>query len=280
MRRNRLRELLQADQPSIGTHLHISWPSVTELVGYARHFDYVEFVAEYAPYDLYTLENIGRAISLFDHMTGMMKIEQEPRTYLTIRALGSGIQNLLFADVRTVADAEACVKAVRAETPGSDGIHGVGMRRDVRFVIEGGQPSFVKALDDAVIAIMVEKQAAVENLEAILAIKGIDMVQFGPGDYSMSIGLPGQFAHPRVREAEQYVIETALKMGVQPRAEIGSPDQAKRYLDMGVKHFCIGTDMVVLWQWFRENGAAMRGLLGLPVEEEVSSGQPSQAYRA
>src|SRR5579859_5148540 len=106
MRPNRLRELLKADAPSVGTHLHISWPSVTELVGHAKHYDYVEFVAEYAPYDLYTLENIGRAISVFPHMSGMMKIEQQPRTYLTVRAIGSGIQNMLFADVRTVADVE------------------------------------------------------------------------------------------------------------------------------------------------------------------------------
>src|SRR6476469_4864221 len=108
MRRNRLRDLLNAGQPTLGTHLHISWPSITELVGYAGHFDYVEFVAEYAPYDLYALENLGRAISIFNHITGMIKVEQEPRTYLTIRAIGSGIQNVLFADIRTVEDAEAC----------------------------------------------------------------------------------------------------------------------------------------------------------------------------
>ena len=113
MRPNRLRELLKANAPSLGTHLHISWPSVTELVGHAKNFDYVEFVAEYAPYDLYTLENIGRAISIFPHMTGMIKVEQEPRTYITIRAIGSGIQNILFADCRTVADAKECVRAVR-----------------------------------------------------------------------------------------------------------------------------------------------------------------------
>jgi len=101
MRRNRLRELLDAGQPTLGTHLHISWPSIVELVGHSKMFDYVEFVAEYAPYDLYALENIGRAIDLFDHLSGMMKIEQDPRTYLTIRAIGSGIQNVLFADPRS-----------------------------------------------------------------------------------------------------------------------------------------------------------------------------------
>src|SRR5258707_3543988 len=204
MRRNRLRELLKADQPSLGTHIHSSWPTIIELVGHSGMFDYVEFVGESAPYDLYALENLGRAVDLFDHMSAMMKIEQEPRTYLTIRAIGSGIQNVLFADPRTVADVEEGVRAVRAETPTAQGRHGVGMRRDVRFVMEPGSPSFVQALDDAVVAIMIEKASAVENLEAILSVPGVDMVQFGPADFSMSIGLAGQFDHPRVREAEKY----------------------------------------------------------------------------
>src|SRR5205807_6719283 len=153
MRRNRLRELLKADQPSLGTHIHSSWPTIIELVGHSGMFDYVEFVGEYAPYDLYALENLGRAVDLFDHMTAMMKIEQEPRTYLTIRAIGSGIQNVLFADPRTVADVEACVRAVRAESPRTGGLHGVGMRRDVGVVTEPGSPAFVQALGEAVVAL-------------------------------------------------------------------------------------------------------------------------------
>ena len=135
------------------------------------------------------------------------------------------------------------------------------MRRDVGFVLEGGTPAFVQALEDSVVALMIEKKQCVENLEAILSVKGIDMVQFGPSDYSMSLGIPGQYRDPRVVEAEKYVIETALKKGIRPRAEIGSPSQAKRYLDMGVKHFCIGTDMSILYEWFRDNGKAMREIL-------------------
>ena len=200
-------------------------------------FDYVEFVAEYAPYDLYALENIGRAIDLFPHMSGMMKIEQEPRTYLTIRAIGSGIQNVLFADPRTVEDVQECGKAVRAETPANGGIHGVGMRRDVRFVLEGGSPAFAQALDQSVVALMIEKKSAVEDLEALLSVPGVDMTQFGPADFSNSIDRPGEWQHPEVVEAE-------------------------KYLEMGVKHFCIGTDVSILFDWFRDTGGAFNELLG------------------
>src|SRR4029079_13112812 len=96
------RELLNAGQPTLGTHVHSTWPTIIELVGHSRMFDYVEFVAENAHYDLYALENLGRAVDLFDHMSAMMKIEQEPRTYLTVRAIGSGIQKVLFSHPRTV----------------------------------------------------------------------------------------------------------------------------------------------------------------------------------
>lgn len=261
MRKNRLRELLKAGKPSLGTHLHSTWPGITELVGYSGAFDYIEFVGEYAPYDLYALENLGRAIGLFDHMTGMMKIEQQPRTYLAVRAIGSGIQNLLFADTRTVADAEECVRSVRAETPQTGGIHGVGMRRDVGYVLEVGTPAFVQALEEAVVALMIEKKEAVENLDVILSVKGIDMVQFGPGDYSMSIGLAGQIDHPQVREAERWVIETALRKGVAPRAEISHPSEAERYLEMDVRHFCMGEDVSILFDYYKTEGGAMQELL-------------------
>jgi 4-hydroxy-2-oxoheptanedioate aldolase len=261
MRPNCLRELLRAGRPSLGTHICIEWPAITELVGHSGNFDYIEFVAESAPYDLRSLENLGRAIDLFPHMTGMMKIEQQPRTYLASRALGSGIQNLVFADIRTVAEAEECVRSVRAETPEGNGLHGVGARRDVRFGLEAGTPAFVQALEDAVVALMIEKKQAVENLDAILSVKGIDMVQFGPADYSMSIGVAGQYEHPAVREAEKHVIETALRKGLQPRAEIDSASQAERYLAMGVNHFCVGTDTRILYSWFESEGKSMRDVL-------------------
>ena len=52
MKKNRLKEKLNSDTPTLATHLHNIWPSVVEVVGHTGIFDYVEFVAEYAPFDL------------------------------------------------------------------------------------------------------------------------------------------------------------------------------------------------------------------------------------
>ena len=262
VRKNRLRELLESGRPSLGTRLHSAWPTIIELVGHSGAFDYVEILAEYAPYGLFSLENQGRAIDLFDGMSGMIKIGQDAWAHLANRALSSGIQNVLFADIRGAADAEACVKAVRAESPETGGLRGVGQGRDVGIVLEVGSPAFVRSTADAVVALMIEKKGAIEDLDAILAVPGVDMVQFGPADYAMSIGVTGDRLHPAVREAERFMIETALKKGVVPRAEIPHPAAAEPYLALGVRHFCMGTDVRTLFNWYREQGSQLRGILG------------------
>jgi 2-keto-3-deoxy-L-rhamnonate aldolase RhmA len=261
MRKNRFRELLTAGQPTLGTHVLSAWPTLLELVGHTGVYDYVEFTAEYAPFDMHDLDNLGRALVVAD-LVGMIKIEQQQWTHQAMRAIGSGFQSVLFADVRTVEDAQACVRAVRPETPTARGLYGVGMRRDAGVVLEGGSPAYVRALEEVVLAIMVEKRECVEDLDAILSTKGIDMVQFGPADYSMSIGLAGQWSHPDVLRAERKTIETALKKGIHPRVELSDPRDAAPYLEMGVKHFCIGWDVEILHAWWRANGHQMRELLG------------------
>ena len=259
---NVLRDLLRAGKPTIGTHCHVTWPGMVEVIGQAGTMDYIEFEGEYAPYDLYALENFGRAVELFPNMSAMMKIEQQPRTYLAVRAIGSGIQNLLFADIRGVEDARDAVRSTRAETPQTGGIAGVGMRRDVGYVIDAGSARYVQSLEDAVVCLMIEKRGAVERLEEVLSVKGVDMVQFGPADYSLSIGIPGQWEHPELKKAERHVIETAIRMGVRPRVEINKWEEAKPYMEMGVKDFCIGWDVQTIHDYCKEQGAGLAKLLG------------------
>lgn len=256
MRRNKLRELLNAGKPTIGTHIHTTWPSVVEALGHTGMYDYVEFVAEYGPFDLYALDDLCRAAELYD-MSSMIKVDQEPRSFIAQRGIGSGFQSVLFADCRSVKDVKECVSIVRADTPEDGGTHGVATRR-FTYMEYGGTPEYVQALRDIVVVIMIEKEGTVEQLEEVLSVKGVDMIQWGPSDYSMSIGRAGQGGSPEVKAVERKVFETALKMGVAPRAEIGTPDQAKYYLDMGVRDFCIGTDISILHGWWKTNGDALR----------------------
>lgn len=260
MRENKLRRLLKEGKPTIGTHIHSTWPGIIEVIGHTGVVDYVEFTAEYAPFSLYDFDNMARAAELFD-MSLMIKVDRSLQTFLAQRAFGAGFQNVLFTDCRSVEDVQDCVRSIRAETPSTKGIMGCAMRRDVGYLLECGSEAYVQALEDSVIAVMIEKQGAVDNLEDILSVKGLDMVQFGPCDYSMSTGIPGQWSNKEVWETQKRVIKSAQRKGVTPRAEIGSAKDAKMFLDLGVKDFCIGADLVILYQWIKEEGSMLRGLL-------------------
>lgn len=117
-------------------------------------------------------------------------------------------------------------------------------------------------INEVVVALMIEKQSAVEQLEQILSVPGVDMVQWGPADYCMSIGRPEARRSPEVKEVERRVIETCLRKGIPPRAEIQTPAEAEWYQRLGVRHFCLGTDLLILHDWWRDNGQQLRNRLG------------------
>jgi 2-keto-3-deoxy-L-rhamnonate aldolase RhmA len=260
MKKNRLRQLLKEGKPTLGTHVISTWPGIVEVIGQTGAFDYIEYVGEYSSFSLEQMDNFGRAVELFPDMSAMMKVEEQTRGFIAARAIDSGIQNVLFTDCRSADDVRECIRYVRPETPESGGVHGYGMRRSTGYGY-GNVSDWTDAMNEVVVAIMIEKKGAVDNLDDILAVEGVDMVQFGPVDYSISIGKPGQVQSPEVQEAHSYMIETALQKGVAPRVEIGGFEQAKPFVDIGVKHFCIGWDTRVIDEWCRQQAEGMARLL-------------------
>ena len=259
MKPNKLRKLLKEGRPTLGTRLHNIWPATVEAVGHSGMFDYVEFLSEYAPFDLFSLDNFCRTVELFD-MSAVIKVEAEPRTFLAQRGIGAGFQGVLFADVRSTEDARECVRILKPDSVQDGGKFSVAMRR-FSYMEYGGTDQYAQTLRDSVVMVMIEKQAALDHLDEILAVPGIDMIQWGPADFSMNIGKPGQREHPEIKAAERLVFEKAINAGIPPRAEIHHPDQAKHYLDMGVRHFSLGVDLSILFNWWKENGDTMRKLL-------------------
>ena len=260
MRPNRLRELLKAGKPTLGMHLIDPWPGMAEVVGHSGGFDYIEYVGEYSPFSLEVMDNFCRSIELFPNLGAMMKVEENGRGFITPRAIDSGFQSVLFTDIRSVADVKDCIRAVRSERPDAGGVHGYGMRRSVGYVVDGPE-AWAKAMDDIVIAIMIEKTGAMDHLEEILSVPGVDMVQFGPSDYSISYGKPGQSRSPEILDTQKRMVEMALKKGVAPRVEVPSFEAAKPWVDMGIRHFCIGWDVTIIYAWCNQNSEGMGNLI-------------------
>lgn len=258
--KNSFREALDAGKPTLGTHFLFADPDIAELIGDVGLFDYAEFAAEYSVLDMQLMYHMARAAQCAN-LPLMIKLDQEGQGFWAQAALGAGFKSVLFTDIRTPDDVAECHRLIRVDSPEVGGAMGVKIRRPA---LSGYAPEgFLEDLASVVFTIMIEKNEAVENLDAVLDAardKGVDMVQWGPADYGLSLGNPRMMFNDEIRPVEELVIAKCIEYGVPPRIEIGEVEQAKRYLDLGVRHFCIGWDRFILQAGLKNLGEGMRKL--------------------
>ena len=123
---------------------------------------------------------------------------------------------------------------------------------------------YLKNLESILFLIMIEKNIAVDHLDDILTkakARGVDMTQWGPTDFSFSRGQLALEDTAEIRPFEELVIQKSIEHGVPPRIEIGAVDEAQRYIDLGVRHFCIGWDRFIYQAELAKIGEGMQKLL-------------------
>ena len=258
MKENKLRQLLNNDKPSVSTRLWSAWPFYTEVIGSLGYYDYVEFVAEYSPFTQYDLENLARAAELYE-MGSMIKVDFQDRGYVSQKAVAAGFQSIMFADHHTPDEVRESIRMVKPDRLGQ-GRFGYPNRRYIGAQSHLSQMDHADRLDDIVLCFMIEKEEAMDNIEEICSTPGVDMVQFGPSDYSMSAGRDLSDYRKECEAAERKMIEVALKCGVQPRCEIMRHEEAQAYIELGVRHFSIGDQLKKLKEIWISDGSQIRTL--------------------
>lgn len=261
MKKNKLREILNQGLPSVATRIESTWPTIVELLGSTGMYDYAEFVAEYAPYSLSDFDNLCRAAELHN-MATMIKVDFQNRAYVAQKAMASGFQAVLLTDHKTPDEVRESIYLLKADTTGAPGRFGFPNSRWIGYQPHLPQQEYARMVNDTVIALMIEKRQAMDHIEEICSIDGVDMVQFGPSDYSMSCGFNMADHREECRAAERHMIEVALAHGVQPRCEIYSPEEAEYYKELGVKHFCIADELKILANVWAQKGRELREKLG------------------
>lgn len=262
MPKNRLRRLIREGKPTVGTHYSCTWPNLVEIIGNSGMFDYAEFTGQYGPYTSHDLEQLARACEV-TALDAMIKIDQEPRAFIASRAIQAGFTAMLFADCRTTEDVRKCIQSVKLIPQG--GINGFQGGRVMGYGTVNGRAvtleDYVKYIDEIVIAIMIETESLVDEIDEALSVPGIDMVQFGPSDFSISIGRPGGgYTDAQTNEAMERSYEAAKRKGIRIRAECNVEDMQK-WIDIGCLDFCIGSDTATIASWAQKNGGAIRETL-------------------
>lgn len=245
MKLNKMREIMDSNGTSVNTRIWSTWPTIVEAAASTGNFDYFEFLAEYAPFSLNDLENFARTCELYN--TGsMIKVDFQNRAYVAQKAAAVGFQAILFTDHETPEQVRESIKLVSPKTPELDGKFGYPNARWINYHPELKQMDYAAMNASLVKAFMIEKKEAMDNIEEICSIPGVDMVQFGPSDYCMSLGWNCADHKEDIQEAHEKMIKVALAHGVQPRVEIATLEDAEYYRNLGVKHFCILDQMDIL----------------------------------
>ena len=117
---NTFRERLAAGHPTLGTHFMFTDPDIPELIGDTGLFDYGEFSAEYAAFDLPLLYHLARA-GQAGGLPLMIKPDQASQGFIAQGALGAGFKAVLFTDIRTPVDVEIAHRIIRPDQPGVGG---------------------------------------------------------------------------------------------------------------------------------------------------------------
>lgn len=262
MTSNILRQILRRGESSIATRISSRWGLITELASCGQCYDYIEYLAEYAPLQVEDLENLARTCELHG-MGSVLKVDFQNHAWVAQKALAAGMQGILFTDCRTPAEVEECIYVTMPDTPEYGGRFGYPNYRWIGYQPSRPQLDYAKMAAESVRIFMIEKKEAVDRIEEICRIPGVDMIQFGPSDYSMSCGhnaFDEGWIQER-KEAERHCIRVAQEYGVQPRCEIEKPEDAQYYMELGVKHFCLGDQVKILRSWWTENGRRLQAMV-------------------
>lgn len=254
---NQFREKLEQNQPTVTTRIWSTWPRFIEAAASTGSFDYLEFVAEYSPFTLNDLENFARTCELY-HVGSMIKVDFQNRFYVAQKAMAAGFQAVLFTDHKTPEEVRETLNAVTPDCPEYGGRFGYPSGRWIEFHPKLNQMDYARMNKSTVKAFMIEKREAMENLEEICRIPGVDMVQFGPSDYSMSMGWNRNEHQKDLEQVQKTMIETALACGVRPRVEITTVEEAEKYKALGVKDFSILDQMAILMRSWTGECAGVR----------------------
>ena len=237
---NTFKAALAARQPQIGLWLGLADPYCAEICAGAG-FDWLLIDGEHAPNDVRSTLSILQALAAYP----VAPVVRPPvgETHLIKQYLDLGVQNLLIPMVETAEQARALVAATRYPPAGLRGV-GSALARASRW---NSIPEYVhRANDQICLLVQAESRSALQNLDQILAVDGVDGVFIGPADLSASLGHLGNPAHPEVVQAIESAIRKIVAAGKAAGILSAEEKLSRRYLELGATFVAVGVDTTLL----------------------------------
>ena len=249
---NRIRQALAEGRPSLGAWAVLPSSLTAEFMGGAG-FDWVIVDAQHGGVTVGDLVPILQALQ----MGGTPAVVRVPWTDqpTIMRVLDFGAAGVLVPMVNSVADARAAAAAMRYPP---DGIRSYGQTRP-------HYASTAEANADVVLLVMIETVEALEHVDAIAAVPGVDGLFVGPVDLALSLGLPLDFtgSAPAVTDAVDRVVKAATAAGKFAGSVSSGAEQAAELVRRGVMFVTLGADVGYLRAGIARDKAAVESLRSL-----------------
>lgn len=238
--RNAFRQALMDGQTQLGMWVGFADPYVAEALA-VTGYDWLLIDGEHAPNDLRSI--LAQLQAVAPYQSHPVVRPPEGTTAGIKQLLDLGVQTLLVPMVETAEQAAKLVEATRYPPYGIRGV-GSALARSSRWNQIGDY--LTQADSETCLLVQVESVTALEKVEEIAAVDGVDGVFFGPADLSASMGLLGQPGHPSVQQAIIDGIKRVRAAG--KAAGVLSADQtlARKYLEAGAGFVAIGVDTTLL----------------------------------
>lgn len=214
-----LRESLLAGNPAVGTWLNSGSSIVAELMA-AAGFDFICVDVEHSAVDLPQTQQLFQAIRSGNPDCAAIVRLHGVDYALVKRYLDAGARGVVAPLVRTREEAELLVEATKYPP---QGLRGVGFCRANDYGMRLADEC-ERANDDILLAVQIEHIEAVDNIDEILSVDGIDAVFIGPYDLSASMGLTGQFDHPDYIAARDRILDACRRHNTIPGLHVVPPD--------------------------------------------------------
>lgn len=238
MKPSRVRRRWAEGKPVLATVAFFRDPSSAELIGLLG-YDCIWIDLEHESTSVVQAEQMIRAARVggADVMARAAKGE-----FMRMgRLLEAGAMGILYPRCDDAAEAREVVRWAKFAPLGERGF--MGANPDVPYGMMGMAEYVRMANQETWLAIQIESPAAVKHTRAIAEVEGVDVVFFGPGDYSVLSGVPGQFDRGKVPEAMREVCRETLAAGKRFGTLVFTLEQAQRVLDMGGSLVCYGADL-------------------------------------
>ncbi|MFQ5740273.1 MAG: HpcH/HpaI aldolase/citrate lyase family protein [Acidobacteriota bacterium] len=222
-----------------GAMISFQSPQVVELMGHSN-LDFLIIDSEHASFGPESVQNLIRAAE-GTPAAPFLRVP-EIRSSFVQWGLDSGARGILFPQIRSAEDAERAVALCRYPPLG---IRGLGPGRAARYGLRLKEYE-EEANESIVVMIQIENLKAVEELEAIVEVPGIDLIFIGPGDLSEVLRVPGQLDHSRVLEVMERVVAVCLQHQVPVGTLVLDPESCRYWRERGIEFLLIGSDAFFL----------------------------------